>query len=60
METKKCILCDNLLPIDSFHKHPKMKDGRVNKCKSCTKLCYFTNLQPMWGEENIRKSNKII
>lgn len=24
------------------------------------KLCHYTNLQPMWGDENIRKSNKII
>jgi hypothetical protein len=24
------------------------------------KLCHFTNLQPLWGIENIKKSNKII
>jgi len=24
------------------------------------KLCHYTNLQPLWAEENIKKSNKII
>ena len=24
------------------------------------KLCHFTNLQPLWAEDNIRKSNKLI
>ena len=24
------------------------------------KLCYYTNLQPLWAEDNIKKSNKIL
>jgi len=24
------------------------------------KLCHFTNLQPMWAEENLKKGSKII
>ena len=23
-------------------------------------LCHYTNLQPLWGEDNIRKGNKIL
>jgi hypothetical protein len=25
-----------------------------------TKLCHYTNLQPLWAEENLKKSNKIL
>jgi hypothetical protein len=24
------------------------------------KLCHYTNLQPLWAEDNIKKSNKIL
>jgi hypothetical protein len=24
------------------------------------RLCHYTNLQPLWAEENLKKSNKII
>lgn len=35
--TKTCFKCSKILPLDSFYKHPSMPDGRVNKCKECTK-----------------------
>lgn len=34
---KECFKCKKQLPLDSFYKHPEMKDGRVNKCKDCNK-----------------------
>ena len=32
---KYCKWCKTEQPIENFHKHKKMKDGRINKCSSC-------------------------
>jgi hypothetical protein len=37
MITKICFKCNTEKSIDSFYKHPKMADGRLNKCKDCNK-----------------------
>jgi len=37
MTTKQCFKCKQILPLDSFYKHPQMSGGRVNKCKECNK-----------------------
>lgn len=34
---KICICCCLRKPLDAFYTHPKMRDGRLNKCKSCCK-----------------------
>jgi len=34
---KTCFKCHVEKPINSFYVHPKMGDGRLNKCKNCTK-----------------------
>lgn len=44
---------DHKLPITSFNIQ-EMGDEEFMKCWS------LNNLQPMWGEENIRKSNKVL
>jgi hypothetical protein len=44
---------DHKLPISSFN-IKEIGDDEFMKCWS------LDNLQPMWGEENIRKSNKIL
>lgn len=30
------------------------------KTKELYKLCHYTNLQPLWAEDNLKKSNKIV
>jgi hypothetical protein len=40
---------DHIIPLDSA----KTEEDII-------KLCHYTNLQPLWAEENIKKSNKIL
>ena len=44
---------DHILPI-SVYNIQEIGDEEFMKCWS------LSNLQPMWGKENIRKSNKIM
>lgn len=33
---KKCFKCGKNKSLSDFHKHSRMKDGHLNKCKDCT------------------------
>lgn len=37
MQTKSCFKCNETKTLESFYAHPMMADGRLGKCKDCTK-----------------------
>jgi len=38
MDKQKCFKCDAVKPLSDFYKHPRMKNGRIGKCKECNKI----------------------
>jgi hypothetical protein len=41
---------DHIIPLSSAK-------GDLDQLK---KLCHYTNLQPLWAEDNLKKSNRLI
>lgn len=42
-DTKACFKCGAVKGIDEFYRHPMMTDGRLGKCKDCTKVDVRSN-----------------
>ena len=49
---KRCFVCSETKPLDSFYKHQRMADGHLNKCKDCTKA--YVNARRREMPEHVR------
>jgi hypothetical protein len=47
---KTCFNCGTEKPLDDFYRHPTMKDGRLGKCKECTKADVRANYAAKRGQ----------
>ena len=43
MREKVCFKCLRSLPLSEFYRHPRMADGRLGKCKCCTRADVSAN-----------------
>jgi hypothetical protein len=59
---KQCIACKELKALTYFHKHSRMKDGHLNKCKTCV-VAYISSWRiknPSYRkEEYIKRKPKL-
>lgn len=63
---KKCFKCEEIKPLSEFYEHAAMADGRLNKCKACTRkdatatrsarLSYYQDYDRRRGRTEERKA----
>lgn len=49
METKICVCCGKVLPIENFGRNKQSSDGRMVTCKECTNKRYRENYKKRKG-----------
>lgn len=54
---KRCFKCLCEKPMDEFYKHAAMGDGRLGKCKDCTKADVKKHRQEEW--ERVRAYDRL-
>ncbi len=57
---KTCFKCKQVFSLDEFYTHPRMADGHLNKCKTCTKADTAARVakksqDPIWIEQEIER-----
>ena len=55
---KKCISCGLEKNLDDFYVHSKMKDGRLNKCKDCSRKYQSVKLKDNMKKPDFVKKEK--
>ena len=58
-------LCPEEITLENFGMHGYHIDhiipiSTANSIEDVVKLCHYTNLQPLWCKDNLKKSNKIV
>jgi len=56
---KRCFKCGNEKPLTEFYRHPQMADGRLGRCKECTKQAVAARAASPDGRERIREYERI-